>query len=223
MNISAETIAALRQYDSATVANAIETFGVRPDPYGYTGPELRCMLPDLGAMVGVAVTGMMAPRDPGDQDWRAGWLEFCQAIEDTPGDSVAVIAESPLWRFQAALIGEVMSTVMQSLGAVGCVTDGAVRDLEQIRALSFHCHAAGVIVSHGSMKFVECQQPVRLGRLTVRPGDLLHGDANGIVRVPAEIAADVPAAAQRIMDREAEIMGEARRPGFRVADMRRFY
>jgi len=218
-----EILTALCEIDSATVANAIETFGVRPRTWGYTGSEIRCLFPERGVMLGYAVTGVMGPRDSGEADWRQGWLDFTQAVEDTPGDSVAVIADSRLWPFQAALVGEVMATIMMRLGAVGCVTNGAVRDMAQMREMGFHCHAAGVIVSHGSMQFLETQQPVQLGRATVRPGDLVHGDLNGVVIVPGDLAADIPAAAARLMAAEREIMEATRRPNFRAADLRRFY
>ena len=221
--VSDEAFAALKKIDSATVANAIETFDVRPRTWGYTGQEIRCLFPEKGVMLGYAATAVMGPRDSGEADWRQGWLDFTQAVEDTPGDSIAVIADSRLWPFQAALVGEVMATIMMRLGAVGCLSNGAVRDVEQMDEMGFHCHAAGVIVSHGSMQFLQTQQPVQLGRLTVRPGDLIHGDVNGVVAIPTEIADGIPAAAERLMAAEQEIMADTRRADFRAADLKRFY
>src|SRR5919202_6959059 len=171
---SGETLARLKAIDSATVANAIEKFGVRPDTWGFTGPEIRCLFPELGVTLGYAVTGIMGPRETAEQGWRQGWLEYTQAIEDSPRPAICVIEDSPLWPMQGALVGEVMATCMKTLGAAGCVTNGAVRDLDQVQAMGFQYHAAGVIVSHGQVKFHSVQQPVRLGRLEVRPGDLIH-------------------------------------------------
>lgn len=221
--ISAETFEALRALDSCTVANAIEKFGVRPDTHGYTGPEIRCLFPELGVMLGYAVTAVMGPREAGEQGWRQGWLDYCRAIEASPKPVICVIEDSPLWPMQGALVGEVMATCMKALGAVGCVTNGAVRDLGPVREMGFQYHAGGVIVSHGQVKFHSVGEPVRLGRLTVRPGDLLHADAHGVVVVPLEIADQVPEAARRILEREAEIMETARAAGFRAADLERFY
>ena len=221
--ISPETLEKLRAIDSATVANAIEKFGVRPDTWGYTGQEIRCLFPQMGVMLGYAVTGVMGPREVGEKGWRTGWLDFTQAIEDSPQPVVAVIEDSPLWPMQGALVGEVMATVMMRLGGLGCVTNGAVRDVDQVRDMGFQYHAAGVIVSHGQLKFHSVQEPVRLGRLTVRPGDLVHADVNGVVVVPHEIAAEIPGAAQSILDREAEIMKTTKAPGFKAADLQRFY
>jgi 4-hydroxy-4-methyl-2-oxoglutarate aldolase len=221
--VSSETFAKLKSIDSCTVANAIEKFGVRPDTWGFTGPEIRCLFPDQGVTLGYAVTGVMGPREGGEQGWRQGWLDYTQAIEDSPNPAVCVIEDSPVWPMQGALVGEVMATCMKALGAVGCITNGAVRDLEQVREMGFHYHAAGVIVSHGQLKFHSVGQPVRLGRLEIRPGDLLHADLHGVVVVPFEIADRIPEAAQAILDREAEIIEVARGTGFRAADLQRFY
>ena len=221
--VSTETFEKLKAIDSCTVANAIEKFGVRPDTWGYTGPEVRCLFPGMGVMLGYAVTAIMGPRDVGEQGWRQGWLDYTQAIEESPKPAVCVIEDSALWPMQGALVGEVMATCMKALGSVGCVTNGAVRDLEQVETMGFHYHAAGVIVSHGQVKFHSVRQPVRLGRLQVRPGDLLHGDLHGVVVIPTEIADEIPAAAQAILDREAEIMDTAKAAGFKAADLKRFY
>jgi regulator of RNase E activity RraA len=214
---------ALLSLDSPTVANAIETFGARPHPEGYTGPEIRCLFPQLGTMLGYACTAVMAPRETGETDWRATYLEFCRRVEGSPHPAVAVIQDAADWPFQAALVGEVMATCLQRFGAAGCVTNGAVRDLEQVERLGFHLHAAGVIVSHGQMKFAAAGVPVQLGRLTVRPGDLLHADRNGVVVIPAEIAERVPEAARRILAEEERIMAAARTPGFRARDLEEWY
>lgn len=221
--ISPETMEALRAIDSCTIANAIEKFGVRPDTWGYTGPEIRCFFPELGVTLGYAVTATMGPREAGDQDFRRGWLDFCRLIEESPKPAVAVIEDSPIWPMQGALVGEVMATVMQSLGALGCVSNGAMRDLEQVQEIGFQYHAAGVIVSHGMLKFHQAGEPVRLGRLTVRPGDLLHCDRHGVVVIPPEIAAEIPEQARRILDFEAEILTAARRDGFNAARLRELY
>jgi regulator of RNase E activity RraA len=221
--VSSDTFEQLRRIDSCTVANAIEKFGVRPDTWGYTGPEIKCLFPDLGVMLGYAVTAVMGPREVGEQGWRQGWLDYTQAIEESPKPAVCVIEDSPVWPMQGALVGEVMATVMKSLGAVGCISNGGLRDLEQVREMGFHYHAGGVIVSHGQVKFHSVGEPVRLGRLTVRPGDLIHADLHGVVVIPFEVADRIPEAAEKILRTEAEILELAKHPGFKAADLRPLY
>lgn len=221
--ISQETFDRLKAIDSCTIANAIEKFGVRPDSYGYTGPEIRCCFREMGVRLGYAVTSVMGPREVGEAGWRQGWLDFTQALEDSARPSIAVIEDHPVWPMQGALVGEVMATIMTSLGSVGCLTNGAVRDLEQVQAMGFQYLAAGVIVSHGQLKFHSVGQPARLGRLTIHPGDLIHMDLHGAVVIPTEIADQIPDRAQQILDMEAGIIELAKRPGFRAADLQSLY
>ena len=89
---------------------------------------------------------------------------------------------------RAATYGEVMVTTFKAFGFAGLITSGGARDIEQVDRLQFPCWASSVIVSHGYCRFPEVGIPVQLGGLQVKPGDLLHADANGIVNIPHEIA-----------------------------------
>lgn len=220
--IAPATFEKLKTIDSATIANAIAKLGVRPLTHGYAGPEIRCLYPEQPAILGYAVTARISTRDTNETGFRDNWVTYAQAIEDSPQQVICVLEDSLLWPLQAALMGEVMATVMKSLGAVGCITNGAVRDIEPIRKLGFGYFAAGAIVSAGQMKFTASQVPVRLGRLEVQPGDLIHADADGIVSIPHDIADDIPGAVQAVLEREAGIIQMARSPGFKAADLKRF-
>ena len=89
---------------------------------------------------------------------------------------------------RAATYGEVMVTTFKAFGFAGLITSGAARDIEQVDRLQFPCWASSVIVSHGYCRFPEVGIPVQVGGLHIKPGDLLHADANGIVNIPHEIA-----------------------------------
>jgi 4-hydroxy-4-methyl-2-oxoglutarate aldolase len=91
----------------------------------------------------------------------------------------------------AATYGEIMVTTFQRFGFSGLITSGAARDIEQVDRLQFPCWASSVIVSHGHCRFPEVNVAVTVGGLQVKPGDLLHADANGIVNIPHQIAAAV--------------------------------
>ncbi|HLU35320.1 MAG TPA: RraA family protein, partial [Thermomicrobiales bacterium] len=121
-------------------------------------------------------------------------------------------------RLHSCHAGEVMSTRMKSLGAVGILTDGGLRDANEVRALGgFQYFCAGLVVSHGNPICVSVGDEVTISGMKVRPGDLLHGDLNGVVHIPDECAADVAEAAYRIWERENETMREIRELGAEVA------
>ena len=99
--------------------------------------------------------------------------------------------------------GEMMATTMKRVGAVGLVTNGGLRDVREITALGgFHYFGRGLVVAHGRPCIYDVGASVNIDGMHVEPGDLLHGDENGITVVPAAIAAQV--AAQAMAVREAE-------------------
>jgi 4-hydroxy-4-methyl-2-oxoglutarate aldolase len=89
---------------------------------------------------------------------------------------------------QAARWGEVNSNIHRALGCIGVVTDGTVRDLDEVRALGFHFFAAGIAVSHGYAFPVEFNTPVIVDGMAVSPGDLVHADQHGAITIPIEFA-----------------------------------
>ena len=122
-----------------------------------------------------------------------------------------------------SLWGEVHATIFGALGCVGCVTDGAVRDLDEARAMGFHFFASGPSVSHAYVRVETVGEPVEIGGLLVAPGDLLHADQHGVLKIPREIAAELPAAADRVIESEQALLRWVRSDDFdpeRLAEMR---
>ena len=107
-----------------------------------------------------------------------------------------------------------MATLAQKLGAVGYVTDGAVRDLDEVHALGLHYFAAELCVSHANFWIEEVGVDVVLDGETIRPGDLLHGDVNGIVVVPREVAPRLKEAVDSVRASESELMAFIRSDRF---------
>lgn len=214
---------ALKKFDSPTISNAIETFNVRPRTEGYLGPEIQCRFPKLGVMVGYALTVTFDTRQPGEiRSWDMLFKVF-EAVQAAPKPVVAVFKDLSKKRGWAAYWGEIMTTIMKKLGTVGVVTDGAVRDLEQVEKIGFHFFSSTVVVSHGDLKIVDINIPVEITGVTIKPGDLIHGDMNGVVIIPEEVAKEVAAASQKIIDRESQILRVINQEGFDPSQLREFY
>jgi regulator of RNase E activity RraA len=113
-----------------------------------------------------------------------------------------------------AMWGEVNASVFTALGCVGAVTNGSVRDLDEVRAIGFHFFAGGAGVSHAYQRLVTVGQPVTVGGLRIAPGDLIHADKHGVLLVPQEIAAELPEAARKVIEREQELIRWLRSPEF---------
>src|ERR687883_504020 len=88
----------------------------------------------------------------------------------------------------AATFGEIMCSTYQAFGAAGLITSGAARDLDPVRRLGFPAFSNGAICSHGYSHIVDIHRPVRVGGVTVQPGELIHADANGVTTIPLGIA-----------------------------------
>src|SRR5437773_6224435 len=131
--------------------------------------------------------------------------EQVASFAELPGPAVVVFQDldNPV---AAATFGEVMCTTYQTFGAVGLITSGAGRDLDQVEALNFPCFTSGTICAHGYCHFVNINIPVHVGGVMVHPGDLLHGDRNGVTVIPNEIASAVAHACPEFMAAEAIIL-----------------
>lgn len=200
----------LARYDTPTVCNAIELFDVRPRNQGFMDGRIRACFPEMPPMVGYASTAAMRcafPRREGDV---YGSLdEQANRFGELPGPAVVVfqdLDDPPV----AATFGEVMCSVYKAFGAAGIVTSGASRDLDPVRRLGFPAFSNGAICSHGYSHIVDLHRAVRVGGITVHPGDLIHADANGVATIPLEIAADVADAAGEFAAAEEIVFGYLR-------------
>ena len=210
LELDPSVLDALRRYDSPTLSNAIELFDVRPRDEGYMNHEVRCMFPDLGVMVGYAATATMRARGKAQNYSGPLWAH----VREVPGPRVVVVQDLDDQPAHGALWGEVMATTATALGCLGTVTDGSVRDLDEARAIGFRFFARTVGVSHGYVRVESVGEPVRVGGLVVGPDDLLHADKHGVLLIPGEIAAELPAAADRVVAAEQEYIGWVRSPEF---------
>ncbi len=189
--ITPETLVKLRRFDTPTICNIIELFEVRPNNTGYMDGRIRACFPEMPPLVGFASTATF--RSSGPPRGSDSYNRLPAQVE-----SFAGLSGPPVIVFQdldspaiAATFGEVMCTVYQSFGAVGLITSGAGRDLDQVRALNFPVFTGGTICSHGYSHIPDVGVPVHVGGLVVYPNDLLHGDCNGVTSIPHHIAAEV--------------------------------
>lgn len=202
-----ETLRALQQLDTCTVANAIETFEVRLRNEGYMNAVIRSITPCASPVVGYAVTARIRCSSPpmagGEYEDRTDWWSHILTV---PGPRMVVIEDVDEKPGTGAFLGEVHACILQALGCVAAVTNGSVRDVPQISDSGFKLFADHVSVSHAYVHVVEFGKPVTVGGLEVHPGDLLHADSHGVLSVPQAIAASIPEKAAELMARERRVL-----------------
>jgi regulator of RNase E activity RraA len=217
--LSPDTLSFLRSVDSPTIANAIEPAAVRDRCDGFIGGAIECQFPDLGVMVGRALTVTMS-NAPGAPASREGYWKMWDALEAMDGPVVLAIADASGAPHRVAYAGEIMATLAQRLGAVGMVTDGALRDVDEVHALGFHYFMRYPVVSHANFEIVSVGEPIVLDGQRVETGDLLHGDRNGIVIIPDETIAGLPEAVTKIRTSEQADMSFIRGEEFSLAGLK---
>jgi 4-hydroxy-4-methyl-2-oxoglutarate aldolase len=214
----------LVRYDAPTLANAIETFDLQPRDVGFADSRIRCMFPELGRVVGYAATATMVARGAPGRDWAGAGNDALYAhVRTVPSPRIVVVKDLDEPPVHGSFWGEVHATIFGALGCVGCVTDGAVRDLDEARAMGFHFFAAGPSVSHAYARVESVGEPIEIGGLTVAPGDLLLADQHGVLKIPLQIAAELPAAADRVIETEQALLRWVRSDDFdpdRLSEMR---
>jgi 4-hydroxy-4-methyl-2-oxoglutarate aldolase len=221
--LSPQELDALQRLNTPTVSNAIETFDVRPRSEGFMDPSIRCIFPEMGVMVGYACTATIAARELAPPDLQVSRFEQWDNVLSIPAPRVMVIHDLDDPPAVGSYWGEVQSNIYRALGCIGTVTDGSVRDLDEVRGLGFHFFAAHVSVSHAYVHLVDFGQPVKMGGLTVHPGDLIHADQHGVLVIPHEIARDVVAAAAEVERVERQIIDYCKSPDFDIEELKALY
>jgi regulator of RNase E activity RraA len=105
--------------------------------------------------------------------------------------------------------------VHRGLGSLGVVTDGTVRDLDQV-AEGFQLLARGVGPSHAHVHVVDVGSPVTVAGMSVTPGDLVHADRHGALVIPLDVAPQLPEASRRVMKAERVLIEASKQPNFGI-------
>jgi regulator of RNase E activity RraA len=215
-------ISYLKTIDTPTICNAIELLDIRPATENFTSNKIKCLFPDLGPMVGYAVTvqmetvTQMEPRDPRKT------MAFYEAIESCRKPVVIVIQEIGGMKEFAAHSGEVTSLISQHFGAIGLVTDCNIRDFQEVKALGFHTFAAGLSPSHVHCRIAQVGIPVHIHGMIVQQGDIIHGDVNGLVQIPLERIEELPSKIEEVRNLEQNLMKQVTAGDFTMDALRAF-
>jgi 4-hydroxy-4-methyl-2-oxoglutarate aldolase len=218
--LNAEQLNALRQIDSCMAANAVETFNLRLRNTGFTNGSIRCMFPDAPPMVGYAATARLRSGEP---PMKGGAFhdrtDLWNSILSIPSPRVLVLQDMDDPPGRGAFMGDVHAAILKALGCLGCVTNGAVRDLPSVSTMGVQLFGGNVVVSHAYAHIFDVNAPISVGGMDVRPGELLHGDRHGVLTVPAQIAAEVPDVAAKLGRVERKVIEFCQSSSFSVAKL----
>lgn len=210
----------LRQFDTPTIANALEIARGARSVDGFTRGTFIASHPKLPPIVGFAKTATVrcsTPFDPAVRRQRQ--LAYYEYLAQANGPTVAVVQDIDSRPGLGAFWGEVNTHVHWGLGCVGAVTDGSMRDLDAMHP-QFQCLAAALSPSHAWVQVADFGKPVDVLGLAVSDGDLVHADRHGAIAIPADLLEKLPAAIDLMARREKMILDAARQPGFDMTRLR---
>jgi 4-hydroxy-4-methyl-2-oxoglutarate aldolase len=219
--LTAELIDRYARLDSATVSNAIETFGVRLRNEGFADGSLRCLTPSLPPVVGYAVTARIRCSSPPPVGHsyhdRTDWWNF---IVSLPAPRIVVVQDVDEHPGFGAFVGDLHASILRALGCIAYVTNGAVRDTDAVGATGFQMFASRAGVSHAFAHVLDFGGPIEIAGLRVATGDLLFGNAGGVLSVPDAIAEDIPRVAAEMLNTEKQVIAFCRSPRFSIEGLR---
>lgn len=222
--VADEVLAGLRGLDTPTVCNALEVVAPDRRGFGYSTQPFFCPRPELEPMVGFARTATVRSSTPPDTDGDSAArlrVAYYRHIAEGPHPTVVVIEDVDDHPGYGAWWGEVNTNVHQGLGALGVITNGSIRDIED-SAAGFQLLAGMPCPSHAWIRVESFGEPVTVHGMRVDPGDLIHADHHGAVVVPVDVADQIVAAAADIAVREKRLIDASRTDGFspdRIAEI----
>jgi regulator of RNase E activity RraA len=196
VNPDRSAVEKLLSFSTPSVLNGLKRLGVHPSNLeSIDRMAVSCTSPSLGRRVGFAATRKVATRrhgggSAGPPAARAGHVD--EHVLAVPQPRILVAENVGDWRGPVCIWGEVAASLYTALGCTAGLTNGPVRDLDEMEAIGFQTFASGPGVGGGFVDVLETGQPVQIGGVTIRPGDLLHGDRHGIVKVPLDLVDALP-------------------------------
>jgi len=177
----------LKRWNTPTIYNGWEQITQHDISTGtFNLEETKDFMPHLGPMVGYAVTVTFEPSNPKHAQRPTAWSDYREYVASVPGPKIVVVQDLDKPRVIGAFWGEVNSNVHRSLGCVGTITDGAIRDLDEMNNAGFKAIARRLCVGHAFSSPVSWGCEVEVFGCKIQPGQLIHADKHGFLAVPPE-------------------------------------
>ncbi len=212
---------ALCAWDTPTICNALELVVPHRRGFGFTVRPFHCAHPSLPPICGPARVGTVRAAFPSgrtkeqDRASRIGWYEY---VANTDLPTVVVLQDLDEVAGTGAFWGEVNTTVHKGLKALGCVTNGSIRDLD-MAAPGFQL--LGIVnPSHAFIHVVDWGRPITVHGMDVAHDQIVHADRHGAVVIPDEAVTRLPAAIELLSRKEAVILEMAKRDDFGIEKLR---
>ena len=171
-------------------------------------------------MVGYAVTARSSASNPPTPEQDNLRYKLLNLLSTIPEPRIVVIEDIDSPDCLGAFWGELQVNIHQRLDCIGTITNGGIRDLNEVRNLGFHFFAKRAIPSHAYVHLIDVGKPVTIGGLIIKNGDILHGDVHGVVKVPLDIARKILAASKIVEAKEKKIISYCQSRDFTIKGLK---
>ena len=182
-----EELLKLKRWNTPTIYNGWEQITkMDAGKDGFNPEETTDFMPHMGPMVGYTVTLKIQPGNPAHKQKEGVWEAYRDYIASVQGPKIVVVQDLDKPTTYVSFWGEVNSNVHRALGCVGTITDGAIRDLDEMMNAGFKALARRLCVGHAYSTPVEWDCEVEVFGRKIQPGQLIHADKHGFLVIPVE-------------------------------------
>lgn len=216
MKIDPALLELLSKVDTPTVCNAIEVAQGKRGFNQFTKGTVLAAVSGMPAICGFARTAKiraLAPSSEAPEIIKERRMNYYKHMSEGPRPAVCVIEDLDFPDCIGAYWGEVNTTIHKGFGISGTLTNGVMRDLDDL-APDYQVLAGSIGPSHGFVHVIDYGKPVTVFGLTVNDGDFVHADKHGAVVVPDDVLPKLAEAIAKMQASEALVLDPAREPGF---------
>ncbi len=186
-HVSHADLLKLKRWNTPTIYNGWEAMTKHDRRTHFNLEETRDYMPQMGPMIGYAVTVAIEPDNPAHQKNNPNaYAEYIEYVAAIPGPKIVVAQDLDKPQVIGSFWGEVNSNIHKAFGCVGTITDGAIRDVDEMCNAGFKALARRMCVSHAYSTPVKWDCEVEVFGCLVKPGQLIHADKHGFLVIPDE-------------------------------------
>jgi 4-hydroxy-4-methyl-2-oxoglutarate aldolase len=222
-NMSLKEIKELKAFSTPTISNAIELFQVKRRNEGFLSAGIKCIFPKEGVLLGYAATAVISACQPKPNFEEVSMSEYWKYIADLTEPKVIVIQDIDEPACIGSFWGEVNASIHKSLGCAGVVTNGSVRDLDEMKIIHFQTFASAVSVSHAYAHLEAFNVPIEISDENIGTNDFIHADKHGVIIIPDTVLPYIAEAARELEDSEKKLIEFCRSPSWSQKEMWKQY
>ncbi len=203
-NLPYNELLKLKRWNTPTIYNGWEQITKHDRCSNFNLEETRDYMPQMGPMVGYAITVKIQPSNPKHAQNKTAWDDYRSYVASIPGPKIVVVQDLDKPACIGSFWGEVNSNIHKALGCIGTIVDGAIRDVDEMTNAGFKALARRMCVGHAYSTPAEWGCEVEVFGCKVQPGQLIHADKHGFLAIPDEDSSKLLVASKFMDDNECD-------------------